>query len=82
MTMYYRTGIDAKETSDLSPKAAGLVVCCDPSKIQQKFTLVLYESVYYRAPYSGALVTLFSCAVATGQRGLAGILILAARLGF
>jgi hypothetical protein len=82
MPMYYRTMPDAKKSSARSSKGVVHSPYISSAEIQQKFTLVLRENVYDRAPYSAALVTLFSCALATGQRGLTGILILAARLGF
>lgn len=82
MSMYYRTMHDANNSAELSSKAVGHQPYVSSVKIQQKFTLVLSDTMYYRTPHSGALVTLFSYAIATGQRGLAGILILAARLGF
>jgi hypothetical protein len=80
--MYQRTATHAKKTTGLSSKVVGLRFCRQSPKIQEKFTLVLQQNVYHRAPYSDALVTIFSSAMATGQRGLAGIMILAARLGF
>lgn len=80
--MYHRTGSDGKKTTGLNSKVVGRRFCRQSPKIQQKFTLVLYENVYDRTPYSAALVTLFSSAMATGQRGLAEIMILAAHLGF
>lgn len=80
--MYQRTVTNEKKGKGLNPDVVGHEFYQKSPKIQQKFTLVLHNNVYHGTPYSAALVTLFSSAMATGQRGLAGILILAARLGF
>lgn len=82
MIMYQRTTNETKEATDLNSYVDGHEFYRISPKIQQKFTLVLHNNLYHRAPYFAALVTVFSSAMATGQRGLAGILILAARLGF
>lgn len=82
MIMYQWTSTDEKKGMRLNLDVAAHGFYRKSPKIQQKFTLVLHDNVYDGTPYFDALVTIFSSAMASGQRGLAGILILAARLGF
>lgn len=81
MNMYYRTHRDAK----LDGLSSGLDVHQSGDTnawYQAKFTLFLRRYRYYSTSLLIVLMLMVRCAVGTGQRGMAEILILAARFGF